>query len=203
VGIYGGALSVAFADFGGVQHAQSFSAGFILMGSVDFVVQDEEISQSSSSVTVSGSLLNEGTTPAYYTQVLGSIDGASTGNESAYYVGEVDPNTPTTFSVTIPFAAPSTPNPDAVVGLSLTYKNSFGTVATSQVSTKTSLESAEQLFLATATETTTGQSSSGQELVTLASYAIIAVVAVAVVISAVVVRRRRSATSPKKQEKVI
>ncbi len=71
VGTYGGTLSVTFTDLSGSQHTQSFSVGFMLSGAVVLIVQDEQVSQSSSSVTVSGSLLNEGNSPAYYAEVSG------------------------------------------------------------------------------------------------------------------------------------
>lgn len=202
-GVYSGTVSVTFTDLSGTQHTQSFSVGFTLTGDVELVVQDEQVTQSSSGVTVTGSLLNEGTGTAYYAQVTGSVNGAPTGNETADYVGEIDPNTPTPFTVTVPYSAPNSAQPNATVVLSVSFKNNFGTLSTSTSSMQTHLKSAEQLFLTSFTTTGGSESGSGQSLVTLISYTIVVVIVVSCVIGALVVRRRRSSGKPKREERVI
>ncbi len=108
--------------------------------------------------------------------------------------------------MTIPYPAPNSAQPNAVIRLNVTYKDSFGTVAIFTSSNTTHLESAEQLFLSTATTSASTQNS-GEGLVTLVSYSIIAVIVIAAVVGALMVRRRRSSTSntslPKKEQKVI
>lgn len=203
LGVYGGTLTVAYTDLSGNQHTQNFAVGFVLTGSVEMVLQDVLVSQTSSGVTVSGSILNEGSASAYYSYVSGSIGHVATPNASADYVGEIDPNTPTPFSVTIPYPAPSSAQPRAEVAIHVSYKDSFGNNSTFTGSTTASLESAEQLFIGTATSSASGQSSSGAGLVTLVSYAIIAVIVIAVAAGAITVRRRSAAAKPKKEDKII
>ncbi len=202
-GVYGGTLTVSYSDLSGNQHTQNFAVGFVLTGSIEMVLQDVVVTQTSSSVSVSGSILNEGSASAYYSSVLGSVGHSPTGNESADYVGEIDPNTPTPFSITIPYRAPTNPQHDAQIAISVSYRNSFGTNATFTGSTTASLESAEQLFLSTATTSGTGSSAAGGSLVTLVSYAIIGVIVIAALAGAVVVRRRRVSTKPKKEDRII
>ena len=203
LGVYGGTLTVTYTDLSGTQHSQTFSVGFVLTGTVEMVLQDVTVSQASSSVTVSGSILNEGTASAYYASVSGTINHSATGNESADYIGEVDPNTPTPFSVTIPYPAPTNSQQAAQVTINVAYKNVFGKGATAESSTTASLESATQLFLSSATVSSGSGGSGGGRLVTIVSFALIAVLVIAAVVGIIVVRRTRSGTKPKKEERVI
>ncbi len=202
LGVYSGTVTVTYTNIDGTQQMQTFSVGLTLTGSIQIVVQDETVSQSSSGLTVSGSLLNEGSSSAYYLQVGGKVDNSSSAGETADYVGEVDPNTPTPFTVTIPYPAPSSPQPHAQIELDITFQNSFGTSATSSSSSSESLESASQLSSNTGTSSS-HSSSSGQGLVTIVSYSIVAVFVVAAAVAAVVVGRKRAAMKPKKEDKVI
>lgn len=202
LGVYSGTVTVAYTDLDGVEHMQTFSVGFTLTGAIEIVVQDEVVSQSSTGLTVSGSLLNEGSASAYYVQVSGTVNGAAAAGESPDYVGEVDPNTPTPFTVVIPYSAPSSAQPHAMVQLDIDFKNSFGTSATTVSSSSDSLESASQLFESTGTASSSG-TSSGTGIVTLVSYAIIAVLVISAAAAAVLIGRNRAAKRPKKEDKVI
>jgi hypothetical protein len=197
-GVYGGEFSVSFADQSGAQHTQSFSAGLVLSGTVRLVVQDEVVSQTVTSLTVSGSLLNEGGTSAYYAQVTGSVQGSRNSNATAYYAGEIDPNTPVSFTITIPLSAPSSAR-TAVVLLGVEYKDSFGSSQTFATTSQASLESLQQLS-ASATSTPT-QTSSGGDLVTLVSIGVVVAIAVVAVVGAIMVRRRRAAMNPDRDRK--
>jgi hypothetical protein len=77
---------------------------FILEGTVTLILQNTAVSQTATSFTVTGTILNEGSAPAYYTSISGLL-GVNTA--SPVYLGEIDPNTPLPFSVTIPFTAPT------------------------------------------------------------------------------------------------
>lgn len=200
-GIYGGTATVTYVDSGGAQHSQTFPVGFVLEGSVQFVFQDVTVSQSSTSVTVSGSLLNEGNANAYYAEVAGSIGGASSGNEPSY-VGEIDTNTPTPFTVTISLPAPARAEQGVAAALTVVYRDSFGTAFNYTSSVQTNLESAGQLALTNAT-TSVGSGSQGGNLVTIVSYSVIVLVVVVAAGAAVFVRRRRGSTRPPKEDKVI
>ena len=202
-GVYGGTLSVSFTDQSGAQHTQSFTVGFVLSGTVQFVVQDEQVSQALTGLTVSGSLLDEGGASAYYAQVTGSVQGSRNSNATDYYVGEIDPNTPTSFTITIPLSAPSSAR-TAVILLGVEYKDSFGANQTFATTSPVSLQSALQLSAGQASTVT--QTSSGGDLVTLVSLGVIAAIVIVGLVGAVMVRRRRAAMSPvgeRKEQKVI
>jgi hypothetical protein len=199
-GVYGGTLSVGFTDSSGSQHTQSFPAGFVLTGVVLLVVQDELISQTSTSLSVSGSLLNEGGVSAYYAQVTGSVRGFPGSNATAYFVGEIDPNSPVSFTITIPLSAPSRAQTGTVL-LDVEYQDTFLNGHTFATSSTTDLESADQ-FLASQVTTTTPTSSDGN-LAYIVGLAVIAAIAVVGVTGAVMVRRRRAAMRPAKEQKVI
>ena len=199
-GVYGGALSVSFTDPSGTQHTQSSSAGFVLTGTVQLVVQDEVISQTSTSLSVSGSLLNEGGVSAYYAQVTGSVRGFLGSNATAYYVGEIDPNSPVSFTITIPLSAPGRAQTGTVL-LDVEYQDTFGNSHTFATSSTTPLESADEFLASQATTTT--PTSSGGNLVYIVSLVVIAAITVVGVAGAVIVRRRRAAMKPAKEQKVI
>ncbi len=122
-GIYGGTLTVSFTDSSSVSHTQSFPISFTLEGTVILILQDTSVSQSLSGFTVTGSLLNEGSVAAYYASINGLL---GTNSGTAVYLGEIDPNTPLPFSVTIPYTAPVTVNSTAASGNS-TVSNSNAT----------------------------------------------------------------------------
>lgn len=107
-GIYSGTLSVAFTDSSGDSHTQSFPIGFTVQGTVILILQDTAITQSTTGFTVTGSILNEGTVAAYYSSMSGLVGGSASSAATPVYLGEIDPNTPLPFSVTIPFRAPAT-----------------------------------------------------------------------------------------------
>ena len=198
-GVYGGTLTVTYADQSGTQHAQTVPVGFTLTGQVAFVLQDVDVVQSSTSLTVSGSVLDEGSASAYYAQVTGSVKGSS-GSAPAYYLGEVDPNTPTPFTITVPYTAGARGG-NAVILVSVDYKDSFGNNKTSTISYPQAIESSSQLN----TETSTAVSSSGPGgLVTEAVlFLVVGAFVVIAVVGTVMVRRRRAAMNPEKEKNVI
>ena len=200
VGAYGGTATVTYSDLDGVQHTVTYTVEFTLTGSVRLVVQDETVSQTSSGLTVSGSLLNEGEASAYYLVVSGSVSGG-TGNSTADYVGEVDPNSPTPFTITIPFTAPRTPT-KANVTVVESYQDSFGNHLKSSSASPQSLESSSELEGSTS-QTTTTSSGPNRSVVTIAFLAIVVIIAIAGVTGGVVVRRRRAAEKPQEPGKVI
>jgi hypothetical protein len=104
-GIYSGTVTVTFTDSNGATHTQSFPVEFTLQGTIILILQDEAVSQTTTGFTVTGSILDEGTASAYYVSVSGLL-GLNTA--TPVYLGEIDPNTPLPFSVTIPFTAPAT-----------------------------------------------------------------------------------------------
>jgi len=104
-GIYSGTLTVGFTDSSGTSHTEAFPVSFTLEGTVTLILQNTAVSQTATGFTVTGTILNEGSAPAYYTSISGLL-GVNTA--TPVYLGEIDPNTPLPFSVTIPFNAPTT-----------------------------------------------------------------------------------------------
>lgn len=104
-GIYSGSLEVDFSDSSGTSHSENFPLSFTLEGTVILVIQDETVSQSTTGFTITGSILDEGSASLYYSSISGVLGTASA---TPVYLGEIDPNTPLPFSITIPFVAPAT-----------------------------------------------------------------------------------------------
>lgn len=103
-GIYSGTLTVAFTDSNGASHSQAFPVGFTLQGTIILILQNTAVTQTTTTLTVTGSILNEGTVAAYYASITGLM---GTNAATPVYVGEIDPNTPVPFSITIPYLAPT------------------------------------------------------------------------------------------------
>ena len=197
VGVYGGTLTVTYTNQFGVSNTQTVEVGFTLTGTIELVIQDEIVAQSSATnLTVSGTLLNEGTVSAYYANVAGYVQlqggGSRSANDPALgpqsYVGEIDPNTPVPFTATIPYVAGNS----AVTGnvtLFITYQDSFGRNLSSSASMSTQLLSASELTQQSATTTATTPRGTG--LVRLVFFVIIIVIIVALVIGVIAVRRNR------------
>ncbi len=137
-GVYSGTLTVTFTDSNGASHTQSFPVSFALEGTVILVLQNTAVTQTTTAFTVTGSILNEGSVPAYYASITGllGIDVAS-----PVYLGEIDPNTPLPFSVTIPFPAPTTSNAAAATttasATTRTETSATGVTTTTSAGTRT------------------------------------------------------------------
>jgi hypothetical protein len=103
-GIYSGTLTVSFADSGGTSHTQTFPVSFTLEGTILLILQNTAVSQTATGFTVTGTILDEGSASAYYVSISGLL---GVNSATPVYLGEIDPNTPLPFSVTIPFVAPT------------------------------------------------------------------------------------------------
>ena len=180
---YTGTLTVTYTDSYGNSYSQTFSPGLVLVAGIDLVVQDLSASQASpGSLTVTGTLLNEGLGSAYYLEVSGSSPGGKPGST---YVGEVDPNTPVPFSVTVPYSSGGS---SVQVQIVANYKNNYGQALRYEHASPVSLSpSGSSSQVGTTTESSTGGSSSAD----LLRYVVLAVIVVAIVASALYVRRSR------------
>lgn len=187
IGVYEGSLTVTYSNQYGISNSQTVQVGFILTGTIDLIIQDETVTQSSGNLTVSGSLLNEGTASAYYASVVGFTNSTSSHPSGPLtYIGEIDPNTPVPFSTTIPYTLRAERENLNVV-LNLTYKDSFGTSLLSTFNTTATVVASS----ATTTTSVPTTSSADYELVQIALYASIVVVIIAAIIGVTVVRRKR------------
>jgi hypothetical protein len=73
LGTYPGTLTVTYTDQEGTSHTQTFSAGFVLSGTITLTAESESVTQTARTLAVSGSLLNEGTASAYYASIVGCV----------------------------------------------------------------------------------------------------------------------------------
>jgi hypothetical protein len=228
-GMYAATLQVSFRDQYGTSHNQSFSVAFELTGTIDLVVTNAAATFANGNLTVSGTLVNEGTAPAYYAQISGQIfSRAGIPAGSASYLGEIDPNTPLSFSITIPTGFNGTLGSSGNstrtaftftrsgttitrtgslsgqssfnVTLLVTYKDSFGTNLQATLTTRpaVSLGSSGLSGLTRSSKTTSAGLFSTFNIV------IIAIVIIVAAVAAVLFRRRRgSKDKAVKQTKVI
>gem|GEM_PF-734956 len=127
-GGYSATLLVDYQDQLGEHLTSQFPVGFLVIGQVRLSVQGQAVQQIYSSpgreITVSGTLLNEGSTAAYYTVVSAylEVNGTVISNSSTY-VGEVETNTPLPFSLTLRYSGPPTTGKVLVEAF---YQNDFG-----------------------------------------------------------------------------
>lgn len=142
-GIYSATIRVSFTDQFGTSYNQSYSVAVMLSGSIELVIQNEAYSQNATAVTVTGSILNEGSASADYASVTGQLNGSNTGAPD--YVGEISANSPVPFTVTIPYHAQSSSNVGNV-SIIIQYKNGLGQTINSTSSSTTALKSTSQIL---------------------------------------------------------
>jgi len=186
LGYYTGTLTINFQDQFGNSVTQNVPVGFTLQSYIELVVQSPTVAQSNNTIVVSGSLLNEGFSSAYYASVSAALGTAKPSSTASYYAGEVDPNTPVPFSVTIPYTSRSRTNQPSSVTLALSYQDSLGASKQSSISVPVTLSSGSQ-----PSSTTSATSSSSQNIVVYIEYAIVAVLVAVVIVGTVFVRRSR------------
>jgi hypothetical protein len=190
-GTYTGTLTVSYMDVYGTTHSQTFSPGVVLVAGIQLVVQDLAAAQAGpSTLTVTGTLLNEGLGSAYYLEVAGSVAG---GAPTSSYLGEVDPNTPLPFSIDVPYRA-AAGSSKVDLQISATYMNNYGQPLTFQYSAPLTVTGSASNASSTAGSQGSGSSSA---LESTLRYAILAVILVVVVASALYLRRSRRSSSGK------
>ncbi|MCL4436533.1 MAG: pre-peptidase C-terminal domain-containing protein [Thaumarchaeota archaeon] len=123
-------LSINFQDSQGVSHRESKSISFIARGSADMSILEVNISPPkaapATTVTVSGTLLNKGSTSALYTRMNAKTsDYISPSPAGGTYLGEVSPNAPFAFSLPLNISG-STPVGDYKVPLVFRYEDEYG-----------------------------------------------------------------------------
>jgi uncharacterized membrane protein len=193
-GAYIATLTVSYADQFGNTHSSAFSVGVIAVGQIQMVVQNERISRNGTSISVTGTLVNEGLANAYYTEVTATLTaGTSQLATSSSYVGEVDSNTPlpVSLSLTIPATALASANGTGTLTLTANYQNDFGQALQFKNSQRVSLSSGPSNGGSTSVTTTAGSTVSAGTLNVIRYAALIGIV-VAAVVTLAYVRRSRS-----------
>ena len=186
-GFYPASVTVTYVDQSGAESSATFTSGLILSGTIDLVVQSPQVSQGNTTLSVSGEILNEGFSSAYYATVTGSLVGVR-GTSEADYVGEIDPNTPVPFSLTVPYT-PSGSVRTTNILVNVTFKDSLGLVGTYISPIQTRLT---PLSSTSGTGTTTTSSSSGVDLLTYLELGVIAALVIMGVAGFIYIRRNRA-----------
>jgi len=186
-GYYPASVTITYLGQSGVEESATFTSGLVLVGTIDLVIQSPQVTQGNTTLSVSGEILNEGFSSAYYASVAGSMIGTRGGSESDY-VGEIDPNTPVPFSLTIPYT-PSGSAQIAKILVNVTFRDSLGTTGTynSTIQTRLTPESSA----AESGSSATG-SSSGVDLLTILELGVIAAMVIIAVAGFLYIRRSRA-----------
>ena len=193
-GYYPVSVTITYLGQTGTEMSATFISGLVLVGTIDLVVQSPQVTQGNTTLSVSGEILNEGFSSAYYASVTGSIGGAR-GTSQADYVGEIDPNTPVPFSLTIPYT-PSRSAVNAKILVNVAFKDSLGTTGIYNSTIQTTL--AAESFTGSSTSST--GSSSGVDLFTILELGVIAALVVMAVVGFIYIRRSRAKVSPSEYE---
>lgn len=123
-------VSLNYRDAVGTVHDEVHTLGFSVQGSIFIVVQSAFISPipvgAGGNITVSGNILNEGNVAAMYTNATAIVvPPFETLDGSSIYLGELDPNTPLPFSITMGIMS-DTANGTYPLSVLFYYKDSFG-----------------------------------------------------------------------------
>jgi len=186
-GYYPASVTVTYLDQSGAERSATFTSGLVLQGTIDLVIQSPQVTQGNTTLSVSGEILNEGFSSAYYASVAGSMIGARATSQ-ADYVGEIDPNTPVPFSLTLPYA-PSGSAQIATILVNVTFKDSLGTNRSYSSTFQTRL--APESSAAESSSSATG-SSSGVDLLTILELGVVAALVVISVAGYLYIRRSRA-----------
>ena len=188
-GYYSASITVTYADQSGSVETATVPTALTLGGTIDLILQSPEVTQGNTTLSVSGEILNEGFSSAYYASVTGSLAG-SRGTSVADYVGEIDPNTPVPFSITINYTPQSTSR-SANISIGVTFMDSLGLQGEAR--------SYVQTIITPASLTGSGSSSSatsGVDLFTYLEVGVIVVLVVVAVVGFVYIRRSRASGGP-------
>ena len=190
-GYYPASVTITYLDQTGEEKSATFTSGLLLSGTIELVIQAPEVTQGNTTLSVSGEILNEGFSNAYYSSVAGSMAG-SRGTSQSDYVGEIDPNTPVPFSLTIPYT-PSGSVRTANIDVNLTFKDSLGLSGSYSSTIQARLTPVSSGLGST---TSTASAASGVDLLTYLELGVMAALAVMAAVGFVYIRRSRTKAPP-------
>jgi len=185
-GYYPASVTITYLDQSGAERSATFTSGLVLVGTIDLVIQSPQVTQGNTTLSVSGEILNEGFSSAYYASVTGSMVGAKAISQ-ADYVGEMDPNTPVPFSLTLPYT-PSRSVLNAKILVNVEFRDSLGTAGAYNSTIQTTLAPE----LSTGSSSSSTSTSSGTDLFTILELGVIAALVVMAVVGFVYIRRSRA-----------
>ena len=127
-GSYTANVGIEYYNSTGSVVTKTYSAGFLAIAPVSLIVQSFSENASGNNITVSGTLLDEGAGSAYYLTLDANFaifaqQGVSSSGTT--YLGEIDSNTPTPFSLTLKIPS-GVVNGSATVSISVAYQNYYG-----------------------------------------------------------------------------
>lgn len=184
-GFYSASVTVSYSGPSGSAEASTLQTALTLAGDIDLIIQSPSVTQSSGSLSISGEILNEGFSSAYYANVNGSIVGVK-GTSQSDYVGEIDPNTPVPFSFTVSYTPQSSAR-SVSISIDITFKDSLGLQGTYSAPVQTTLTTTS-----TSTGTSTATSTSGVGLFTYVEIGVIAALVILAAVGYVYIRRNRA-----------
>jgi hypothetical protein len=124
-GAYSASVSINYYNDTGKVITRTFYAGFLALNKVSLVLQGYSENSSGGTITISGTLLDEGAGSAYYLTLNATFSQLNVASSGTTYLGEVDSNTPTPFSLT--FALPTgIKNGTSEVSVQVSYQNYYG-----------------------------------------------------------------------------
>jgi hypothetical protein len=182
-GAYTAQLSLTYQEESGETATQLFEPGFIVVGRVNMIVQGLQVATTPGSLTVTGTLINEGNANANYLYVYATLyTQQGVMSNTSTYVGQVAADSPTPFSLTLNYTGHPT---KAVLGVSLSYINDYGQAfIVSQPNTSVDLP---PTFTPPTVATESGSTPS-----VIGPLLILVIVGVAVVVLVIYVRRART-----------
>jgi hypothetical protein len=183
IATYPGTVLVTYDDQFGDPRNASFAVQITVVGTIDLVIQDEQIVQNIANVTVTGLIVNYGTAEAILTEAYGYMNKTGSLNQSlgsgSSYLGTISSKAPAFFSVVIPYSIQPV---SQSVTLTIVFEYQNATRQISVVSNTTS-------FLLLGSKQLPQPPGRGQELAI--GVGVSAVVIVAVVVSLFFYLRRR------------
>ena len=189
-GFYTASVTVTYIGQSGTTESATFSSGLVLAGTIQLVIQSPQVTQSNSTLSVSGEILNEGFSSAYYASVTGSLAGAR-GVSAADYIGEIDPNTPVPFSLSLSNVQVSTTRTTNVT-VDVTFKDSLGIQSEYSSPVRVTLSPSSPV----GPTSTSSSSSSGADLLTYLEIGVVAALVVMGVVGFLYIRRNRATLPP-------
>jgi len=193
-GYYPASVTITYLGQSGTEMSTTFTSGLVLTGTIHLVIQSPQVTQGNTTLSVSGEILNEGFSSAYYASVTGSVSGVR-GTSQADYVGEIDPNTPVPFSLTLPYT-PSRSALNAKILVNVAFKDSLSIVGTYNSTIQTTLAPESP----TGSSSSSAGSSSGVDLFTILELGVIAALVVMAVVGFLYIRRGKMKASPSEYE---
>ena len=135
-GSYTATVVIDYYNSTGTVVTKTNSAGFLAIAPVLLVVQAFSENASGTSISVSGTLLDEGAGSAYYLTLEAKFVQQNVSSSGTTYLGEIDSNTPTPFSLTLKVPS-GAGNGSALVSIIVGYQNYYGQSVNSTIASHT------------------------------------------------------------------